>query len=96
MWNIYKIFSNFRKFLKLYLDELGTGLEKIFYKEIVDLGEDEVLGCVDAPLHVVPHAVVEAGEVLLWDDVVTVEVQDVVEEVTELLLLELRQEISPR
>ena len=87
MWNIYKIFSNFRKFLKLYLDELGTGLEKIFYKEIVDLREDEVLGSVEGPLHVVPDAVVEACEVLLGDDVVTVQVQNVIEEVPKLLLL---------
>ena len=61
---------------------------------IVNLGEGEVLRGVDPPLHVVPDPGVEAGEVLLGDDVVIVQVQDVVEEVSELLLLELRDESS--
>ena len=60
-----------------------------------DLCKDEILGSVDGPLHVVPHAGVEAREVLLWDDVVVVEVEDVVEEVAELLLLEPRQQLFP-
>ena len=55
----------------------------------MDLREDEVLGSVEGPLHVVPDAVVEAREVLLGDDVVTVQVQNVIEEVPKLLLLKL-------
>ena len=43
-------------------------------------------------LHVVPDPGVEGGEVLLGDDVVVVEVEHVVEEVSELVPLEAREQ----
>ena len=67
-------------------------MEKVLHEVGMDFGESEILGSVDPPLHVVPHPGVETGEVLLGDDVVIVQIQDMVEEVTELLLLEVRDE----
>ena len=45
--------------LMTYLDKLGTGVEKVGDEVVVDLGQGEVLGAVDAPGHVVTHAAVQ-------------------------------------
>ena len=55
---------------------------------IMDLSEGEILRSVDTPLHVVSHTGVETSEVLFRDDMVIVQIQHVVEKMSELVLLE--------
>ena len=70
-------------------DELGCRLEEIVDKEFVDFTESQVVGIVGVPLHVVSHPGIQAVKVLLRDDVVSIQVQDVVEEMSKLVLLEI-------
>ena len=53
----------------------------------------EVLNCVDRPVHVVLDPLVQLHEVFFRDDMVSVEVQNVIEEILEFVLLEVRQQI---
>ena len=55
--------------------------------------ECQELNCIDRPVHVVLDSLVELDEVLFRDDVVSVQIQDVIEEIFELILLEARQQI---
>ena len=57
-----------------------------------DLKSEELVG-IDRPVHVVFNPLVQLHEVFFRDDVVSVEVQDVIEEILEFILLEVRQQI---
>ena len=57
-----------------------------------DLKSEELVG-IDRPVHVVFDPLVQLHEVFFRDDVVSVEVQDVVEEILEFVLLEVRQQV---
>ena len=53
----------------------------------------QILNSIDRPVHVVLDSLVELDEVLFRDDVVSVQIQDVIEEIFELILLEICQQI---
>ena len=57
--------------------------------------KSQILCSVDRPVHVVLDPLVQLHEVLFRYDMVGVEVQDVVEEILEFVLLEVRQQILP-
>ena len=90
--------------MNVHLDKLGAGVEEVGDEVVVDLSEGEVLRAVDTPGHVVTHPGVQTWgdklssqenvddvntvKVFLWNDMIIVKIQDVVEKVSEFLLLE--------
>ena len=50
--------------MNVYLDKLDASVEKVGDEVVVHLPEDEVLGAVDPPGHVVPHSRVQTWKLL--------------------------------